>query len=76
MIVSSLASIDEFSTLYGKKSTKVKGTPVSYKKALFYILIFFRLRFSAFQNRLGETKITNLHFSVTNLHFSFTDLIT
>ena len=40
----------------------------------FYISIFFRLLFSSFSNRLGETKFTDLSFSVTNLHFSITNL--
>ena len=38
------------------------------------ILSFFRLLFSSFSNRLGETKFTDLSFSVTNLHFSITNL--
>ena len=46
------------------------------RKYFFYILLFFRLRFSAFALCLGESKLTDLSFSVTNLHFSFTDLIT
>ena len=40
----------------------------------FYISPFFRLLFSIFSNRLGETKLTDLSFSVTNLHFSITNL--
>ena len=40
----------------------------------FYISIVFRLLFSSFSNRLGETKFTDLSFSVTNLHFSITNL--
>ena len=46
------------------------------RKSFFYISSFFRPLFSSFSNRLGETKVTILHFSVTNLNFSFTDLIT
>ena len=40
----------------------------------FYISISFLARFSSFSNRLGETKLTDLSFSVTNLHFSITNL--
>ena len=50
---------------------------------VFYIPTTFLLRFSAFAECLGQSKltdlsfsVTNLHFSFTNLHFSFTDLIT
>ena len=36
-------------------------------KLFFYTSRFFRALFSAFSNRLGETKLTILHFSVTDL---------
>ena len=46
------------------------------QKVFFCIPSFFRVRFSAFSSRLGQSKFTDLGFSVTNLHFSVTDLIT
>ena len=41
---------------------------------IFYILCLFLVRFSAFARRLGQTKFTDLSFSITNLHFSITNL--
>ena len=46
----------------------------SKNKVFFYISLIFRPLFSSFSNRLGETKFTDLSFSVTNLHFSITNL--
>ena len=47
---------------------------LSSDKIFFYISSFFRVQFSEFSNRLGQSKFTDLGFSVTNLHFSITDL--
>ena len=41
---------------------------------IFYILSLFLVRFSHFARRLGQSKFTNLSFSITNLHFSITNL--